>query len=437
MPEGNGKLNGIYNHQNEDNLFFIFLNSRHGARTPLFLLDDHEDMLGGKWVGKGLLTKLGRRQHYKLGLKSRKRYPNFLNNEYDPREILIYSTNFSRSILSAESLLSGLYNNISYQKFNFTDIYNNDDDNMNLIIPPINLFIYNKEDKYKKKYEKIFHHRYHCPYLKDLVHKNGDRLGAIKTLVNNFNKEYYDILIKEYKNINKKEIKKIRGFDKFCDVYTSIYFSKSRIHILDKISKYGKNITKIKDVCLDYLYMVFIYGKYGGYANKNAIVVISPIIKRILNWMELRMEKSNNFESEYSKPKFVLYSGHDSTLFEMQFFLNEIFDIGLQYNDFASTQLFEVRKYNNLFYVEIYYNDKLKLNITYDEFKHEVEKNIIDDKFIYNLCYRTKNEIYIFNLKILLFSFNIILILIFCFLIWKINKLKKVSSNSQKTIQLE
>ena len=437
MPEGNGKLNGIYNHQNEDNLFFIFLNSRHGARTPLFLLDDHEDMLGGKWVGKGLLTKLGRRQHYKLGLKSRKRYPNFLNNEYDPREILIYSTNFSRSILSAESLLSGLYNNISYQKFNFTDIYNNDDDNMNLIIPPINLFIYNKEDKYKKKYEKIFHHRYHCPYLKDLVHKNGDRLGAIKTLVNNFNKEYYDILIKEYKNINKKEIKKIRGFDKFCDVYTSIYFSKSRIHILDKISKYGKNITKIKDVCLDYLYMVFIYGKYGGYASKNAIVVISPIIKRILNWMELRMEKSNNFESEYSKPKFVLYSGHDSTLFEMQFFLNEIFDIGLQYNDFASTQLFEVRKYNNLFYVEIYYNDKLKLNITYDEFKHEVEKNIIDDKFIYNLCYRTKNEIYIFNLKIFLFSFNIILILIFCFLIWKINKLKKVSSNSQKTIQLE
>lgn len=396
-------------------------------------------MLGGKWVGKGLLTKLGRRQHYELGLKNRKRYSNFLNNEYDPREILIYSTNFSRTILSAESLLQGLYSNISYHNFNFTDIYNNDNDseNINLIIPPINLFIYNKEEKYKPKFEKTFHHRYLCPYLKDLVHKNGGNLGDIKTLVNNFNKEYYDILIKEYKNINKKAIKKIRGFDKFCDVYTSIYFSKSNMHILDKIGKHGKNITKIKDICLDYLYMVFIYGKYGGYASKNAIVVISPIMKRILNWMELRMEKSNNFESEYSKPKFVLYSGHDSTLFEMQFFLNEIFDIGLKYNDFASTQLFEIRKYNNIFYVEIYYNDKLKLNITYDEFKHEVEKNIIDDKIINNLCYKTKNEIYNLNLKIFLFSFTIILILIFCFLIWKINKLKKVSSNYQKTIQLE
>ena len=434
-------MDEIYKHQNEDNLFFIFVNSRHGARTPLFLLDRHEDMLGGKWVGKGLLTKLGMRQHYELGLKNRKRYPNFLNNEYDPREILIYSTNFSRAILSAESLLLGLYNNLSYQNFNFTDIYNNNNNNdneiMNSIIPPINLFLYNKEDTYKKKYEKIFHHRYHCPYLKELVHKNGDRLGAIRTLVNNFNKEYYDILIKEYKNINKKEIKKIRGFDKFCDVYTSIYFSKSHIHILDKISKYGKNITKIKDICLDYLYMVFIYGKYGGYASKNAIVVISPMIKRVLNWMELRMKKSNNYESEYSKPKFVLFSGHDSTLFEMQYFLNEIFDIGLQYNDFSSTQLFEVRKYNNIFYVEIYYNDKLKLNITFNEFKHEVEKNIIDDKIIYNLCYRTKNEIYMLNLKIFLFSFTIILTLIFFFLIWKINKLKKASLSSQKTIQLE
>ena len=161
------------------------------------------------------------------------------------------------------------------------------------------------------------------------------------------------------------------------------------------------------------------------------------MIKRVLNWMELRMKKSNNYESEYSKPKFVLFSGHDSTLFEMQYFLNEIFDIGLQYNDFSSTQLFEVRKYNNIFYVEIYYNDKLKLNITYNEFKHEVEKNIIDDKIIYNLCYRTKNEIYMLNLKIFLFSFTIILTLIFFFLIWKINKLKKASLSSQKTIQLE
>ena len=437
MPKGNGKLNEKYKHHNEDNLFFIFLNSRHGARSPLFLLDDHEDMLGGKWIGKGLLTKKGRRQHYELGLKNRKRYPNFLNNEYDPREILIYSTNFSRTMISAESLLLGLYNNISYNNFNFDDINNNEEENINLIIPPINLFIYNKEDKYKKKFEKTFHHRYQCPYLKDLVHKNGDRLGAIKTLVNNFNKEYYDILIKEYKNINKKAIKKIRGFDKFCDVYTSIYFSKSHIHILDKISKHGKNITKIKDICLDYLYMVFIYGKYGGYASKNAIVVISPIMKRILNWMELRMEKSDNFEPQYSKPKFVLYSGHDSTLFEMQYFLNEIFGTGLEYNDFASTQLFEIRKYNNLFYVEIYYNDKLKVNITYDKFKHEVEKNMIDDKTIYNMCYRTKNEIYSLNIKLFLFSFTIILILIFCLLIWKITKLKHVSSNSQKTIQLE
>ena len=39
IPEGNGKLNSIYSHQNETNLFFIFLNFRNGARSPIFLIN--------------------------------------------------------------------------------------------------------------------------------------------------------------------------------------------------------------------------------------------------------------------------------------------------------------------------------------------------------------------------------------------------------------
>ena len=47
IPKGNGKLNSIYSHQNKTNIFFIFLNFRHGARSPIFLINSTTDMIGG------------------------------------------------------------------------------------------------------------------------------------------------------------------------------------------------------------------------------------------------------------------------------------------------------------------------------------------------------------------------------------------------------
>lgn len=120
----------------------------------------------------------------------------------------------------------------------------------------------------------------------------------------------------------------------------------------------------------------------------------------------------------------------------MQYFLNKSFDIKDEYTTFASTQTFELRKYNDMFYVEIYYNDKLKLNITYNQFKQRVKEIAMDDRDIYNICYRKKEELYIINLKKILISLNIILIVIFCFLICRVLKQKKVGLNYQKIIQI-
>ena len=123
IPEGNGKLNQEYSHKNENNLFFIFLNFRHGARSSVHLINDYNDMLGGNWEGKGELTNLGRRQHYEIGLKTRKRYSFFLENDYNPKEVLIYSTEYNRTMMSVGQQLLGLYNNINYtdHDYNFSD----------------------------------------------------------------------------------------------------------------------------------------------------------------------------------------------------------------------------------------------------------------------------------------------------------------------------
>ena len=436
LPEGNGKLNDEYSHQDQDNLFFAFLNCRHGVRTPLYLIDNHRDMLGGKWLKDSMLTELGKKQHYEIGVKTKKRYSNFISNEYDPKELLIYSTHKERAIMSAQSQLLGLYNNINFLNYNNSDIQINNKEKINSIMPPINLFLYNEKNNIKNlKFEKTFRNRYDCLYLKEQVKKNRNKTNEIvKSIVDNFNEEYYDILKNEFKSIKRKKIKTIKGFDRFCDAYTAIYFSKDNKHILNKFIKYGKNTTRILEICNHFLHKYFIHIKYGGYASNNSIISISPIIKRILDWMEKRIKKNNNINSDYSSPKFIIFSGHDSTLFEMQYFLNKSFDIKDEYTTFASTQTFELRKYNDMFYVEIYYNDKLKLNITYNQFKQRVKEIAMDDRDIYNICYRKKEELYIINLKKILISLNIILIVIFCFLICRVLKQKKVGLNYQKII---
>ena len=51
-------------------------------------------------------------QQYIIGLRNRKRYDGFMNLDYDPKEILVYSTNVNRTITSAQVQLSGMYSNV-------------------------------------------------------------------------------------------------------------------------------------------------------------------------------------------------------------------------------------------------------------------------------------------------------------------------------------
>ena len=431
---GNGIFDQAYNHTSEEkNLFFIFLNVRHGARSPLKLNKKHNDMFGGKWNSNSELTSLGIKQHYNLGKINKERYSSFMNDKYDPKEIKIYSTPFPRTIMSVASELLGFYNNNSYPiNYNFSDIdfENKDFEDINkIIIPPIQLFSFNEENNH---FDRTFKNHFECKYMRNQVKENwGIPHKEINSIITNFTQEYSEIIEKEFKNINLNLLKTPKYFDDFCDVFLSIYFDESRYYLLQKISKYGKNIDKIKETCDDFLYKQFIYIRNGGIAEKNPSISISPIINQIITWMKSRSYINNNFKTNYNEPKLVIYSAHDSNLFQMQAFLKICFNIEVEKTEFASTQLMELRKYGNEFYVEIYYNDKLKMNITLKEFEQRINENVLSEKEINHLCYNEGNN-FIKFMYILIF----ILIIILCYEIRKIYAEKKSDSDSLRVVQI-
>jgi len=93
----------------EEKLIFAVTLIRHGDRTPTH--DIGSDPYN--WdIGKGELTALGMNQQNELGFELRKRYIDkfkLLSPKYVNNEIYARSTDFNRTIQSAESLLSGLY----------------------------------------------------------------------------------------------------------------------------------------------------------------------------------------------------------------------------------------------------------------------------------------------------------------------------------------
>ncbi|KAI3366069.1 hypothetical protein L3Q82_009887 [Scortum barcoo] len=101
---------------------------RHGDRSPVkasTLLTRTKRATGHKALGsyhrllKALFTRItsvtqsfhmeGMRQHFELGQFLRNRYKGFLNESYDRHEISVRSTDYDRTLMSAEANLAGLY----------------------------------------------------------------------------------------------------------------------------------------------------------------------------------------------------------------------------------------------------------------------------------------------------------------------------------------
>jgi hypothetical protein len=405
-------LNSKYNHSSSDNLYFIFEHFRHGARSTCEgKFFNNTDILNGKWQDQGELSNLGRIQHYIIGTKNKLRYKNFLNSEYDPKEIKIFSTNYNRTINSAQMQLLGLYHHISYFNISNKDIIGEDkiDSNLNSIIPPINLFEFHKESN-REIFDIFYTEKFTCPLFKENIIKNYQEIYTFETLNNirnNFNEKYFNALLTEF-NLN--DTKTHKGMYNFCDAFITNFFDEgiNRLN-LDKLEQKYKyiNLTDILNICYSYYKEYFFRIEGERHAEINGRLSMSKTFKKIVNIMKDRTNNENQNYINYNSPKLLLYSGHDDTLTQMQMFLKACFNIEYEW-------IFELRKYGDIFYVEIYYNDRLKLNITFKKFYNEINKKIISDKEIYEKCYKYRSSYRFINNKAIYY----LIILIFLFIVF-------------------
>lgn len=92
-----------------DKLIFAVDLIRHGDRTPFLSLPT----VDYQWKeGYGQLTAEGMQQEYKLGMQFRQKYveqTHLLPDSYEPGSMYVRSTDYDRTIMSAQSLLVGLY----------------------------------------------------------------------------------------------------------------------------------------------------------------------------------------------------------------------------------------------------------------------------------------------------------------------------------------
>ncbi|GMR51179.1 hypothetical protein PMAYCL1PPCAC_21374, partial [Pristionchus mayeri] len=95
---------------NTDTLQFVQLLWRHGDRTPIRLIPTDTENKEESWPeGLGELTKVGMTQQYRLGQWIRARYGKFLGETWNKDAVYIRSSDYNRTLMSAQAALAGLF----------------------------------------------------------------------------------------------------------------------------------------------------------------------------------------------------------------------------------------------------------------------------------------------------------------------------------------
>jgi hypothetical protein len=410
-----------------EELKFVFQVHRHGARSPLKGVHKGVDCYGEEWIGRNELTEVGKRSHFLIGVRNRRRFIEkykLLKKKFDTEEIEIYTTDFNRTIQSVYAQLQGLYPEKTGKRIPNHLI------NTSLILPPTeNYTKFYKEMELKYFYGKranyslpnrinVFpfhffylpdHHiqlqsRSNCPNLKKFrgdVEKRDD----IILFINKLTEKYGNALMKLENTTNKTFLYDYMTTYKYMDSFISDITDGRNLSKLKELIG-EENMDDFKKMSFEFLYLDWNGTNY--FNTKIAQVTMSYTFRRILR-------KMNAVINNQTRLKYIIYSMHDNTIGGFEIFNNLAFNTSLEYTYFAENVYLELYLLNETYYVRLISNDVIRLDIPFKEFEKKVKKFLLTDEEIAEFCGWDKGKIenYTQLTRLIIFIVNTLLFLLF------------------------
>lgn len=306
-----------------DDLKSVVVLYRHGDRAPIQPYKNDPYANESNWpLGFGQLTTIGKKRQYGLGKWLRERYVDFLPALYNKNDIKIQSSNVDRCLMSAELNLAGLYPPQGYQLWN-----------EELKWQPIPIHtVPEKEDailaqeKPCAKYSQLFQEVIEGEPFNTTLDKYKEQM------------EYF----------SKNSGDNITTLEELMDLYDTLYIENLYNLTLPEWTESLLN-EEMREVCST------AWSTYA-YTQDLARLRSGPLINLILNHFE---EAKNEVQDS---PKFLMLSGHDSTVAPLLTALR-VFDN--KWPNYASSVLFELREGQSNDYVNIFYRNPTEVvNIT-------------------------------------------------------------------------
>ena len=445
----------------QSKLVFVYSHIRHGTRGPGFgeknMSPIHKDIYNVEWEGNGEITKVGIRMLYLLGKITRKRYNSFLST-FDPLEIRVLSTSKSRTIMSGQAFIQGMFPITDHSDINQTE--------SDLSMPPIEL---KEEDKneikqYAKKYSPennevipihlldkeennmLLTDKSVCPKM--LNYKNKTKTSKLfYDFYSKLNKTY-GVQLRKYFNKTEDYFFILRNVFTVCDVFQADYANNRE---LSSFAAMGIDLDKFYGLCVE---LKTIYLFTGDCAEELSPMAVSKTFPKILSWMKKRVDIDMTKPEHYNKfhnPKFVIYTGHDKTIAPFELFMKKVFNTKLIYPKFGASLFIELHRDDKSlnrnstiddYYVKYYFNGEFLMEETYANFVSKVQNELMTDEQIKSFCAVEAKGNLLYIIIVGLFAIAIIISIGICAGIFgkKTNKKKKKNlenKNDEELIDIE
>lgn len=308
----------------ERKLVYVTLLFRHGDRSPVkaYPTDPYQE---SAWPqGFGQLSQVGMQQHYNLGQFLRKRYTGFLNESYVRHEISVRSTDYDRTLMSAEANLAGLYPPNGSQVFN-----------PNLKWQPIPVHTVPKSQERLLSFPLD-----DCPRYNQLMKETEQTEEYL-----NVTASYEDLieLVRNKTGLNTTTIESVWSV-------TDTLFCESQHNMTAPDWVTPEVMTKLKYLKDFSFQITFGVYKQTEKSRLQGGLLLGEIVQNLT---------ARASENHQSKLKLMMLSAHDTTVTALQAALN-VFN-GIQ-PPYASCHIFELYNDNGSFSVSMFYRNNTELH---------------------------------------------------------------------------